>query len=195
MRVLSRADFLKTIEAVGVRLDSKYPKSAILGFPNKPDVARFWAVPGEPQTIPHFAATMINLLGPWKSIFVWKHLGSWMVEVKGEDLNDDIQALLYKGLGIQSNSADILVFDRQELSMLIALIFNQLIFGWNLGDDLYLIPDDGRHIVHTDHHDVVHVSFQDAGSADRFVNAMAERGYQLPDELPDATFKRPQWMK
>jgi len=106
MRVLSRADFLKTIEAVGVRLDSKYPKSAILGFPNKPDVARFWAVPGEPQTIPHFAATMINLLGPWKSIFVWKHLGSWMVEVKGEDLNDDIQALLYKGLGIQSNSAD-----------------------------------------------------------------------------------------
>jgi hypothetical protein len=28
----------------------------------------------------------------------------------------------------------------------------------------------------------------------RFIDHMARAGYRLPDDIPDATFKRPHWM-
>jgi hypothetical protein len=42
---------------------------------------------------------------------------------------------------------------------------------------------------------VVHVSFRDGEDLERFVGDMENRGFPLPDEVPDATFKTPDWMK
>jgi hypothetical protein len=49
--------------------------------------------------------------------------------------------------------------------------------------------------VQTDHHDVIHVSFRSGTDLKRFVDDMAGRGFSLPTEVPDATFKAPDWMK
>jgi hypothetical protein len=64
-----------------------------------------------------------------------------------------------------------------------------------VNEDLYIVPDTGRHIVKTNHHGVIHVSFGSSDDVQAFIQFMAERGFILPDELPDATFKRPEWMK
>ena len=50
-------------------------------------------------------------------------------------------------------------------------------------------------MIKTDHHDVVHVSFRDQATMEKFINTMAEKGFELPEDIPDETFKRPDWMK
>jgi hypothetical protein len=78
--------------------------------------------------------------------------------------------------------------------MLITLLFSTTFFGWSVGEVLYVVPDHAQQLIQTDHHDAVHVSFRTAGEVKRWVDSMAEEGFDLPDELPDETFKRPTWM-
>jgi len=74
------------------------------------------------------------------------------------------------------------------------VLFVYLTFGWCVDDDLFFIPDHGRQLLQTDHHDVIHVQCTSGERVQRLVHHMAEAGYELPREPPDWTFKRPAWM-
>jgi hypothetical protein len=85
--------------------------------------------------------------------------------------------------------------ERAELDKLVTLMFSTTVFGWSVGEDLYIVPDHARYIVQTDHHNVIHVSCRSSADVDGWVRQMEERGFALPEEVPDSTFKRPDWMK
>lgn len=195
MNRIAEKKFIELMKYKGIMVDSRYPDSAELCFENDSEISRFWVVPKEAKKILYFVSIILTAIDSWGSIFVWKHLGSWTLKIKGERLNDDIQALIYRGIGISDNNADILEFRNSELPELATLIFNQLAFGWHVGDDLYIIPDHGKQMIKTDHHDVVHVSFRDEPSMTKFVEKMNKNGFVLPDDVPDETFKRPEWMR
>jgi hypothetical protein len=92
-------------------------------------------------------------------------------------------------------TAQVVEFDRTELTPLVTLLFSTTIFGWSVAEDLYVIPDHARFIVKTDHHGVVHVEFQSDDDLSCWVTQLAQKGFTLPDETPDATFKTPDWME
>jgi hypothetical protein len=77
----------------------------------------------------------------------------------------------------------------------VTLLFSTTIFGWSVGDDLYVVPDHARHLLQTDHHGVIHLKFRTQTDLNSCVEEMHRRGFSLPDELPDETFKQPKWMK
>ena len=129
MKRIEEKKFIEMIRQIGITVDSKYPESAELTFQEDSEISRFWEIPEEARRIPCFVDTILAALDPWESIYVWKHMGSWVTSVKGERVNDDVQAVLYKGIGITENNADILRFKRTELAELFALVFNQLVFG------------------------------------------------------------------
>jgi hypothetical protein len=81
-----------------------------------------------------------------------------------------------------------------DLSALITLLFSTTIFGWSVGEDLLVVPDHARQLIQTDHHGVIHVSFRSVGDIEHWVSAMSRIGFDLPEDLPDETFKRPGWM-
>jgi hypothetical protein len=195
MNRIKEKKFIKTIKQKGITIDSSYPDSAEVSFKNDLELSRFWKIPEGARRIPYFVDTILGALDPWESAYVWKHLGSWVSRVKGERLNDDLQAVIYRGVGIADDNADILEFKRNELHVLIALIFNQLVFGWHVEDDLYIIPNHGKQIIKTDHHDVVHVLFRDDSTMKQFIEEMSKNGFELPNDLPDETLKKPDWMK
>lgn len=195
MKQIKEKKFLEIIKKQGIIIDPKYPKSASLCFEKDINIWRFWVIPSEGGRIPFFVDTILEALDKWERIFVWRHLGSWVQTIKGERITEDIQAVIYRGVGISEDNVDVLEFTIRELPELVTLVFNQLIFGWNVGDDLYIIPNHGKQIIKTDHHDVVHVSFRDKAGMDEYIKRLAEKGFKLPDELPDETFKRPDWMK
>jgi hypothetical protein len=85
-------------------------------------------------------------------------------------------------------------FSDAETDKLVTAIFAQLVFGGSVVDDLFVVPDHGRQFLQTDHHDVVHVCFADQKRIKPFIAHMAREDYALPDELPDETFKKPDWM-
>ena len=98
-------------------------------------------------------------------------------------------------LGAPAGTNGVIAFERSELTRLASLFLITSIFGWSVGEDLYIVPDNARCILKVDHHGVVHVQFRDPDDVEVWVAAMAERNFPLPDELPDETFKRPNWIK
>ena len=177
-------------------LHESYPTTKILMFTPEPGYSRFWCVPPSPRRRLHFIATILRLLGSWSSCFVWRD-GRWPSAADPERTNDNdmVELCILKRLGLPLGTSEVVEFTRAELDALITLIFSNTIFGWSIIDDLYVIPDDARYIIQTDHHEVIHVSFRQPEDLARFVKEMEDRGFPLPDELPDATFKPTDWMK
>lgn len=194
MKTLKEAAFLKIIEEKGILQDSKYPQSAILSYHPDLDLARFWTWPGEAHRIPFFVEAILDAFDEWESIYIWRHLGSWSVNSSSTRITDEVQSIVYQGAGIKDTTSDILHFERSEFSQIVTLIFNQIVFGWNVGDDIYFVPGHGKQFAKTDHHDVVHVKFKEEVMIAPFIEAMKAVGFELPDDAPDETFKKPDWM-
>jgi hypothetical protein len=126
---------------------------------------------------------------------VWKHVGSWPQSAAPERINDVVQLRILDGLGLPLGTNAVVEFSRAEHDRLVTLLFITTIFGWSVGDDLYVVPDHGQHVLQTDHHDVIHMSFCTEESLDLCVDEMERREFPLPGEVPDSTFKQPGWMK
>ena len=195
MNTISESEFLAWAEARGMGLDPKYPHSAVLTFQASPAQARFWEVPAEPECRPYFILSLLELMGEWQHCYAWRHLGSWPAAADPRRINDVVELQILKGLGLPLGTAEVVMFDRAELDRLVTLIFSTTVFGWSVGDDLYVVPDHARFILQTDHHAVLHVSFRSSEDLDHWVAQMAAREFPLPDEVPDATFRWPSWMK
>lgn len=196
VKSLVEAEFLRWAEEHGLALDERYPQLAILQFHPHSDFKRFWCIPDRPERRPFFFASMLDLSGTWDSCFAWRHQGSWPNQ-EGLDplrLNDNVEYHLLRGLGVPIGTADVLRFHRDELNQLVSLLLITSIFGWSVGEDLYVVPDNAQCLLKVSHHDVVHVEFRSEGDLNAGVSKMSENGFLLPDDLPDETFKRPSWM-
>jgi hypothetical protein len=195
MRTVSEHDFLSWAKGKGLVLDPQYPDAAVLDFSTGSD-ARFWTVPPEPERRPYLIASLLELLGDWQTCYAWRHLGSWPLPdvVDSRRINDVVELQILRGLGLPLGTADIVAFEHSDLDTLTTLLFSTTIFGWSVGEDLYIVPDHAQQILQTDHHGVIHVSFRDTAAIGSWVSEMAQRGFDLPDELPDETFRRPRWM-
>jgi hypothetical protein len=119
----------------------------------------------------------------------------WVDDRDRPGAKHQVYAAIQQSVGVPLGERCALQFPVGEMNRLVTLMFARLVFGWSVPDDLFVIPDHGRQIVQTDHHDVAHVWFLDASDVGTIVQHMAGRNYSLPDELPDATFKRPAWME
>lgn len=194
MKTLPEAAFLAWAERAGLGLDPRYPHSAVLGFQGERHDDRFWEVPPEPERRPYFLRSLLDLMGEWQQSYVWKHLGRWPASADPQRISDVVEWQILKGLGLPLGTADVVSFDKAESDALVTLLFSTTVFGRAVSDDLYIVPDHARYIVQTDHHNVIHASFRMAADIDVWVTQMAARGFPLPEDLLDETFKRPHWM-
>ncbi len=196
MKSLVEFEFLHWVEKHGLAVDARYPQLAILQFRPTSDCSRFWCVPDQPERRPYFFSAALELAGPWTSCFAWRHCGSWPSKdhLDPRRINDNIEFALLKGIGIPVGTTEILQFQHDDLNHLVSLLLITSIFGWSVGEDLYVVPDNAQYILKADHHGVTHVEFRNDGDVNAWILKMNERGFQLPDDPPDQTFKRPSWM-
>jgi len=195
MRRHSEKDFLAWVQQRGLGLDPRYPDSAFLTLMPDPQFDRFWIVPPEPERRPYFLQCMIEAFGGWSSYHCWRHLGSWPAKPDECRINDQIEHAIFRGIGLPAGSADVVEFDASERVQLVTLRFATTVFGWSVGEDIFLVPDTARGILQTDHHGVIHASFKEEATMNAFVQRMEEEEFPLPEDVPDATFKIPKWMQ
>jgi hypothetical protein len=195
MRRHIETDFLRWAAEQGIVPGVHYPELVALDFSGAAQDKRFWCVPPKPERRPYFILSLLELMGDWRSCYVWRHSGSWPQNAAPGRINDRVDLRLLNAIGMPSGTLDIVEFDRDELDTLISLLFLTTIFGWSVGHDTYVVPDTARYILETDHHDVIHIQFRDRADVDRWVADMRDRGFDLPDDIPDETFKRPDWMR
>ncbi|HEY2433592.1 MAG TPA: hypothetical protein VGI12_13030 [Vicinamibacterales bacterium] len=195
MRTHPEDEFIAWAERSGFQIDARYPRSAVLTFRPDSEHDRFWEVPIRPERRPYFIASLLECMGDWQACYAWRHLGSWPQSAVPERINDVVELRILHGLGLPLGTNAVVEYPRDEYNSLLTLLFSTTIFGWSVGEDLYVVPDHGKHLLQMDHHGVIHVSFRTEDSLNVCVEEMERRGFPLPDEVPDATFKQPEWMK
>lgn len=187
MEGVSADKFLSWAAGVGIGFDPRYPNSGCLSLLPPTGHARFWVLPNDPTTHPHFAAALVQGLDDWKTGYLWPRAGRWIPP-------GGSQPITLRGVGVPFGSAAAVRFDRTAESELVAILCAYLAFGGCTDDDLFFVPDHGRQLLQTDHHDVVHVKCRTKWRVLKLVKQMSRAGYELPAELPDWTFKRPAWL-
>jgi hypothetical protein len=148
-------EFIAWADGAGYQLDPRYPHSAVLQFRPDPQLDRFWEVPLEPEVRPHFIACVLNCMGDWQACYAWRHLGRWPESADPERLNDVVELRVLHGLGLPFGTNAVVEFSRAEYDRLVTLLFSTTIFGWSVNEDLYIVPNHGRHLLQTDHHGVI----------------------------------------
>jgi hypothetical protein len=163
-------------------------------FDGPPTEDRFWVFE-RAAGIPFLLSHVLAGLDPWKSCFLWPRGGRWLGSGFKDDVGDGVRAKILAGAGVPVGFRGALRCSTRERDTVVTILFAQAVFGWSVPDDVFVVPDHGRQIVQVSHHDVVHVDFADRLRIGRFVRHMAAEEFALPTTLPDATFKRPRWMK
>ena len=195
MEPVSSEDFLRWTSGVGIGFDPRYPESQCLSLLPPSEHTRFWVLPPDPATWPHFTASLLNGLDEWDNGFLWPRCGSWPNPAKSRSLNEGVRDVLLHGAGVPAGWAGAVRFSRDdEEDVLVAVMYAFLAFGWCGDDDLFFVPDHGRQLLQTDHHDVILVECSSGERMQKLVADIAKAGYQLPTKLPDWTFKHPTWM-
>jgi hypothetical protein len=194
MEPVPEVDFLRWAASVGIGFDPRYPESGLLRILPRRDQARFWVLPPDPAAWPHFIASLLESLDEWDSGLLWPRSGSWPNQEKSPSYDEGVRDVILRGVGVPAGWAGALRFGRDEKNALIAVMYPFVAFGGCGDDDLIFVPDHGRQLLQSDHHDVIHAQCGSSERIQKFVDQMAEAGYDLPTKLPDETFKRPAWM-
>jgi hypothetical protein len=111
-------------------------------------------------------------MGDWHFCYVWRHLGRRPQSAASSRINEVVELRILKGLGLPLGTADVVEIPREELDTLVVLMFTTTVFGWSVGEDLYVVPNNARYLLQTDHHDAVHVSFRDSEDVEHLVRGM-----------------------
>jgi hypothetical protein len=192
MQPISKDTFLEQATAAGIGYDPRYSAAQSLIFLPPNEHSRFWVRPDQPSRWPHFVTSLLTAAGAGDSVLACPRRGTWPTLATARHPLDRTQALIIEALGISSGWSGAIGFDPNDRDRLIAVLVMQLFEPIN---DLYVLPSAGIGFLQFSHHDVVHVSCATLEGIESAVNAMSEARYALPDELPDATFKQPVWMR
>jgi hypothetical protein len=130
---------------------------------------------------------------PWQTIVLFRQGGSWLGQP--ETAIDRLRLAWLKPLALPQSAVSAVEFDLSEIDDAVSLFTIQQLFGMCAWDDTYAIPDHGEQMLHTSHHEVVEIEFRDGRIAKSFVKQMKREEFELPSEVPDETFKIPDWMK
>lgn len=194
MDIIPTDEFFAWAAGCGIVPDVPPPESSWLSFQADIGGERFWVIPERAAGLPFFVNHILSGLEAWNTCYVWPRGGQWVDDRERDRIKDQVYAAILQGAGVPLGERCALRFSANELDRLVTLVFARLVFGWSVPDDVFIIPDHGRQIVQTDHHDVVHVRFRDGAMLGGFIEHMASEKYLLPEEPPDGTFKRPDWM-
>lgn len=186
--------FLSWAAGVDIGFDPRYPDARCLGLLPPRESARFWELPGDVGNWPHFAGTILEGLDRWEAGYLWPRSGRWPAAADSRSHNERVRDFILLGAGVPDGWDGAVLFTRGEGAAVVAVLFAYLAFGCCSDEDLYFVPDHGRQVVQTDHHDVVHVECLEEARVLELVGRMEVAGYSLPTELPDETFRRPHWM-
>jgi len=194
METVPGENFLQWAAEGGIGFDPRFPESRCLSFLPPREHARFWVLPPDPATWPYFAASLLNGLDQWASGLLWPRSGRWPDPAQSQSYNEGVRDVLLRGAGIPGGWAGAVRCGHDEEDALLAVLYAYLAFGWCVDDDVFFVPDHGRQLLQTDHHDVIHVQCASEERVQMLVDHMTKAGYELPVEPPDWTFKRPAWM-
>ena len=97
---VSGEEFLKWAAQIGFGFHERSPSDRSLGFVPPRSYRRFWTLPVDPATWPHFAESILQGLDSWSWGFLWPRSGRWLAAQKSSSINEEVRAVVLRGAGI-----------------------------------------------------------------------------------------------
>lgn len=194
MKLIADNDFLAWAAESGLVPDPRYPNSKQLVFPASFDTWRFWLPPGLPSDLPGFLSVAIRLAGAGPPYRLRARGGGSIYYGEQASFREQLIERALRSLDIPQDASGAMEFEAGEWSAVLYLAVAYYTFGWQVDTDLEIVPADRTCAMMLGHHGEMAVHFASEESLALFEAGMASEGYLLPDETPDATFKRPPWM-
>lgn len=192
MQAIDSGTFHQQAYAAGVGYDPRYPAAKSLIVLPTNDHRRFWCRPEQPCRWPHFISSLLKAAGANETVLVYPRSGIWPDAASAVGDLGRTQLMLLTALGITPGWAGAIAFDKSERDKLVAILTVQFLEPIH---DLYVLPLGATTLLQFDHHDVVHVSCATESGMATVIDAMSAARFELPDDLPDGTFKQPKWMR
>ena len=194
MQLLPDGEFLRWLEAGGITNDPRWPRAQALTFGELHEHRRWWLPSEVVSELPSFIGAALVLSSTTGPYWLYRHGGGIWYDGDDGTLRNQIIDRMVSITGIPSGFAGAVGLALSEWRDILILTTAFYVFGWSVGEDLYIIPDDRSCILMISHHGELSVDCASAAQLEAFVQGMREAGYDLPDHLPDGTFKRPDWM-
>jgi hypothetical protein len=194
MEIRPDGQFLQWLREAGIGPHPEYPDSGELVFTRVPDISRFWLPSDVPNDLPNFLLTAAQTASGDGACWLYRRGGgSWYQGTKASSREEVIDRML-GAAGVPANARGALKFESADWQQLLLVMLAFYTLGRHVANDLHLIPDNRSHVVMLGHHGELSCWCPDQSLLDAFIGAMATGGFGLPDHVPDATFKIPEWM-
>jgi hypothetical protein len=173
MQILEDVRFFGWLQQRGIVSDPARGTGDRLTFAEGEPVERRWRPGGIVSDTPDFAWGMLSAAmqgGPW---WLWRRGGGpWMDEFgeKGGMRNASLDRLL-EGLGF-GGASGALRLGVKELADLWLIVNAFFVFGWSVGEDLYVVPEDCSCVLLFSHEGYVEARFPSTERADAFAAAL-----------------------
>jgi hypothetical protein len=194
MEIRSDQEFLAWLAEAGIGVDPRYPQSAQLVFTASPDLSRFWLPNQVPSDLPGFLLTAVRAATAGGGCWIHRRGGGYWYAGERASSREVVIERMLPGSGIERGITGAVRYSPEEWQPLLVALIAHYTLGWQVGNDVHIVPDNRSCVLMIGHHGELSCHSPDLVSLNAFITAMALQGYELPDHVPDATFKVPEWM-
>ena len=188
---VAASEFFTWAEAGQIGFDPRYAEPRCLDFQGVESDSRFWVVPEGNDARRTFAEALVELLDSKEGVRLWPRCGDWSAF---SDYPDEIPAGSPMRHVILEGRSGAVLFTHGEGTELADFLSFVALVGGSVCYDVFAVPDDKSIILEMNHHGVAYITAKDPLGLASVIDFLGTRGFPLPTEVPDWTFKRPHWM-
>jgi hypothetical protein len=177
MELMTDEVFCKWASARSITVEPQF--AARLLFTGAPSLAREWRPPPVPSDLEGFVTTLLRAASATGPFWLYRRGGGNWYEDEESPLSDQNRNRIIAITGVPRDFGGALGFQPEEWRDLLLVILAFYVFGWEVGGDLQIVPEDGLCILQTSHHGPVEVRFANEARMRAFVQAMAEKRFPV----------------
>lgn len=184
MELISEAEFWAWAADHGIGPHPKFGKTGSLAFVNEPSLWKPWTPPTVISDAPAFIAAALGTAMNNGTFLLWRRGGGvWHDGPDTTARNEAIDlALRAAGVPPQHTGALRLSLD-SDLAVLWLVVLAFFVYGWGVGEDLYILPENASCFMMVSHHGELIVTSPSTEHQDEFTSAMGRLGYVGPTRI------------
>jgi hypothetical protein len=195
MELIPKRAFTSWASRHGISRDPKYKDLQDFNYAGGLDFNRFWLPDPIISNLINFVNAVLITASPTGPFYFYRRAwGTWYYRMVGSVRNVIIDRMIAP-LDIPIDFRGALKLGKEEWGNILTIISAHYVFGWSVNEDLFVIPDSADCILMVSHHGQLNGTFPSEKHLTEFIIGMEEKGFQLPNRVPDGTFKIPEWMQ
>jgi hypothetical protein len=175
MQLVPEGDFARWRENAGIGAHPRFPLN--LAFDKAPDFQASWLPSGRVTDLPGFLQTAVSLASAEDAVLLCRKGGGSWYEGDDAPIGNHIIDRVLEAVGVPHNFQGALAFEASEWRDLYLVVGTFAVWGWSVGEDLYIVPRNGSCMLMTSHHGELFGTFPTAEALGTFRVEMENSGH------------------